>query len=212
MIGVGQIEHGEVVGELDEIIRLRNLLRLIGEQARAAALDQTATDTPVDMRAAPEAKVRRFLDLFDARTDTAMLDALAYVKAARAAEIPAALKVSQSRRDAHVWIFFATAVPAVSARRMSTGLLAGAIGLRGRTNLSGIARLSAKQVEGFSASLPRPQLGHGVRRLRLPTSSNSPHWPPSAWLPCPLATASPPTGSANPWTGLEPGCKPTTMW
>src|SRR5690606_31725805 len=50
--------------------------------------------------------------------DTAMLDALAYVKAARAAGIPAALEVSQSGRGAHVWIFFATAVPAVSARRI----------------------------------------------------------------------------------------------
>ncbi|HEX5995713.1 MAG TPA: hypothetical protein VFY84_11275 [Jiangellales bacterium] len=36
---------------------------------------------------------------------TAMLDALAYVKAARASAVPAALEISQSGRGAHVWIF-----------------------------------------------------------------------------------------------------------
>jgi hypothetical protein len=44
--------------------------------------------------------------------DTAMLDALAYLKAARANAIPAALEVSQSGRGAHVWIFFAHPVQA----------------------------------------------------------------------------------------------------
>ncbi|MCZ7421084.1 hypothetical protein O7605_16360 [Verrucosispora sp. WMMA2121] len=37
---------------------------------------------------------------------TAMLDALAYVKAARASAVPAAMEISQSGRGAHVWIFF----------------------------------------------------------------------------------------------------------
>jgi hypothetical protein len=46
---------------------------------------------------------------------TAMLDALAYVKAARAAAVPAALEISQSGRGAHVWIFFTDVVPAVGA-------------------------------------------------------------------------------------------------
>ncbi|MFQ6228276.1 TOTE conflict system archaeo-eukaryotic primase domain-containing protein [Nocardia sp. NPDC002869] len=290
---------GEVEALRAENARLRNLLRFTGDQACAAEPDQTAADTPVDMRAAPAAKVAFFLDLFGARTDTyavrwenrhdgrsgwvpairgkwrkgmapdqvsylpltadvvdrhlrgghhiglypladddtcwwvaadfdkdtAMLDASAYVKAARAAGIPAALEISQSGRGAHVWIFFATAVPAVAARRIATGLLAEAIGLRGRMSLSSydrlfpsqdthpgrgvgnliaaplagarrqhgttvfldpatlepfedqwaylssIARLSTKQVEGFASSLPQPQLGHDVRRLRLPTAS-----------------------------------------
>ena len=42
---------------------------------------------------------------------TAMLDALAYVKAARASAVPAALEISQSGRGAHVWIFFAGVFP-----------------------------------------------------------------------------------------------------
>lgn len=77
--------------------------------------------------------------------DTAMLDALAYVKAARAVGIPAALEVSQSGRGAHVWIFFATAVSAILARRIATGLLAEAIGLRGRMSLSSYDRLFPSQ-------------------------------------------------------------------
>ncbi len=77
--------------------------------------------------------------------DTAMLDALAYLKAARATDIPAALEVSQSGRGAHVWIFFAAATPAVSARRIATGLLAEAIGLRGRMSLSSYDRLFPSQ-------------------------------------------------------------------
>ncbi|MDG4816987.1 hypothetical protein O7628_15940 [Micromonospora sp. WMMD956] len=48
---------------------------------------------------------------------TAMLDALAYVKAARASAVPAAMEISQSGRGAHVWIFFTGAVPAATARR-----------------------------------------------------------------------------------------------
>lgn len=48
--------------------------------------------------------------------EAAMLDALAYMKAARSHEIPAALEVSQSGRGAHVWIFFAHAISASVAR------------------------------------------------------------------------------------------------
>ncbi|WP_067470514.1 DEAD/DEAH box helicase [Nocardia amamiensis] len=210
-------------GELDSLraenTRLRNLLRLTEEQARAAAPDQTAAETFVDMQSTPEAKVRFYLDLFRCRSDTyavrwenqrdgrsgwvpairghwrkgmsaaeasylpltedvvadhlrgkhhiglypltdddtcwwvaadfdkdtAMLDALAYVKAARATDIPAALEVSQSGRGAHVWIFFAHATPAASARRIATALLAEAIGLRGRMNLSSYDRLFPSQ-------------------------------------------------------------------
>ncbi|NQE86042.1 DEAD/DEAH box helicase [Nocardia terpenica] len=77
--------------------------------------------------------------------DTAMLDALAYVKAARAKDIPAALEVSQSGRGAHVWIFFAHAVSAATARRLATGLLAEAIALRGSMSLTSYDRLFPSQ-------------------------------------------------------------------
>lgn len=55
--------------------------------------------------------------------EAAMLDALAYMKAARSYQIPAALEVSQSGRGAHVWIFFAQATSASAARSIATSLL-----------------------------------------------------------------------------------------
>ncbi|WP_245908817.1 TOTE conflict system archaeo-eukaryotic primase domain-containing protein [Pseudosporangium ferrugineum] len=50
---------------------------------------------------------------------TAMLDALAYCKAARASGVPAALEISQSGRGAHAWIFFADPIPDLAARPYS---------------------------------------------------------------------------------------------
>ena len=58
---------------------------------------------------------------FDGRT--AMLDALAYIKAARSAGVPAGLEVSRSGTGAHVWIFFAAPIPAATARQIGSGLL-----------------------------------------------------------------------------------------
>lgn len=43
-----------------------------------------------------------------------MLDALAYLKAARAVGAPAAAEVSRSGVGAHVWIFFTDPVPATN--------------------------------------------------------------------------------------------------
>jgi hypothetical protein len=192
-------------GELETLradnVRLRRLLTLTEEQARATAPDQAtlsgAPQSPVSMASAPEDKIRFYLDLFRCRSDVyalrwenrrdgrsgwmpaiegywregmsradapylpltasvvgrhlvgeihigeypladddtcwwvaadfdkeaAMLDALAYMKAARAHKIPAALEVSQSGRGAHAWIFFAQATPAATARAIATSLL-----------------------------------------------------------------------------------------
>ena len=214
-------------GELDTLradnMRLRRLLKLSEEQARAADPDQPALTgaptAPVDMRSAPEAKLRFYASLFRCRTDvyalrwesrrdgrsgwmpaingywrkgmsradapyltltadviaqhlrgdlhvglyplgdddtcwwvaadfdkdSAMLDALAYLKAARAYGIPAALEVSQSGRGAHVWIFFAQATPASAARRIATSLLGEAIQLRGSMSLTSYDRLFPSQ-------------------------------------------------------------------
>ncbi|MDN5914817.1 MAG: DEAD/DEAH box helicase family protein, partial [Pseudonocardia sp.] len=76
---------------------------------------------------------------------SAMLDALSYLKAARAIGVPAALEVSRSGIGAHVWIFFAGPVPAATARALGTGLLGEAIALRGRMNLSSYDRLFPSQ-------------------------------------------------------------------
>lgn len=55
-------------GELETLradnARLRRLLDLAEQQARAADSDQTATGTSVDMRSSSEDKVRFYLDLF----------------------------------------------------------------------------------------------------------------------------------------------------
>jgi superfamily II DNA or RNA helicase len=76
---------------------------------------------------------------------SAMLDALAYLKAARAAGVPAGLEVSRSGVGAHVWVFFASPVPAELARRLGTGLLREAMGLRGQMDLSSYDRLFPSQ-------------------------------------------------------------------
>jgi hypothetical protein len=65
----------------------------------------------------------------------AMLYAPAYLKADRAAGIPAALEVSRSGTGAHAWLFFAAPVPATTAQQVGTGLLGEAIALPGRMNL-----------------------------------------------------------------------------
>ena len=75
----------------------------------------------------------------------AMLDALAYAKAARFRGIPAALEVSQSGRGAHVWIFFSTAIPASAARQLGTGLIHEAMALRGSMSLASYDRLFPAQ-------------------------------------------------------------------
>jgi superfamily II DNA or RNA helicase len=75
----------------------------------------------------------------------AMLDALAYIKAARALGVPAGLEVSRSGLGAHVWIFFTEPLPAEMARRLGSGLLREAIALRGRMSLSSYDRLFPSQ-------------------------------------------------------------------
>ena len=77
--------------------------------------------------------------------EAAMLDALAYMKAARSYQIPAALEVSQSGRGAHVWIFFAQATSASAARSIATSLLGEAFRLRGSMHLSSYDRLFPSQ-------------------------------------------------------------------
>ncbi|MBB5786048.1 TOTE conflict system archaeo-eukaryotic primase domain-containing protein [Jiangella mangrovi] len=75
----------------------------------------------------------------------AMLDALAYLKAARAVGAPAALEVSRSGIGAHVWVFFTDAVPAVTARQLGTALVREAIAIRGRMDLRCYDRLFPSQ-------------------------------------------------------------------
>jgi hypothetical protein len=75
----------------------------------------------------------------------AMLDALAYLKAARSLAVPAALEVSRSGIGAHAWVFFTGPVPAETARRLGTGLLREAMALRGQMDLASYDRLFPSQ-------------------------------------------------------------------
>lgn len=75
----------------------------------------------------------------------AMLDALAYLKAARAVGAPAALEVSRSGVGAHVWIFFTDPVAASTARQLGTALVREAIAIRGRMDLRSYDRLFPSQ-------------------------------------------------------------------
>jgi superfamily II DNA or RNA helicase len=75
----------------------------------------------------------------------AMLDALAYLKAARACSVPAGLEVSRSGVGAHVWVFFAAPVPAGTARGLGTALLREAMALRGHMDLTSYDRLFPSQ-------------------------------------------------------------------
>ncbi|MEJ7756451.1 MAG: hypothetical protein WKF83_09140 [Nocardioidaceae bacterium] len=75
----------------------------------------------------------------------AMLDALAYLKAARAVGAPAALEVSRSGIGAHVWIFFTDPVSAATARQLGTALVREAIAIRGRMDLHCYDRLFPSQ-------------------------------------------------------------------
>lgn len=76
---------------------------------------------------------------------TAMLDALAYVKAAAAVDLSSGLEISQPGRGAHVWIFFTDAVAAATARDLGTVLLNEAAVMRGSMDLRSYDRLFPSQ-------------------------------------------------------------------
>jgi hypothetical protein len=75
----------------------------------------------------------------------ALVDALMYVKAGRAFQVPVALEVSRSGVGAHAWVFFTAPVSAETARQLGTGLLREAMALRGKVNLASYDRLFPSQ-------------------------------------------------------------------
>jgi hypothetical protein len=74
-----------------------------------------------------------------------VLDARAYLDAARSAGIDAALERSRSGDGGHVWMFFAGPVPAASARRIGVGLLREAMTVRAELDLGSYDRLFPAQ-------------------------------------------------------------------
>ncbi len=112
----------------------------------------------------------------------AMLDALAYLKAARAVGAPVALEVSRSGAGAHAWLFFASPIAAALARQIGTGLLREAIALQGRMSLSSYDRLfpsqDVLQVGGLGNLIAAPPQGRCRRRgttVFLDLASLEPH-------------------------------------
>lgn len=73
------------------------------------------------------------------------MDALAYLDAARAAGVPAALEQSRSGDGAHVWSFFTGPVPASAARRIGVHLLRDAMSVRAELDLASYDRLFPAQ-------------------------------------------------------------------
>jgi hypothetical protein len=74
-----------------------------------------------------------------------VLDARAYLDAARSAGIDAALERSRSGKGAHVWMFFAGPVPAAAARRIGVGLVREAMTVRAELDLGSYDRLFPAQ-------------------------------------------------------------------
>jgi len=120
---------------------------------------------------------------------TAMLDALVYVKAARAYGMTAALEVSRSGAGAHVWVFFTSAVPAAQARQLGTGLLREAMTMAGRLNLASYDRLFPSQdllpAEGIGNLIAAPLQGRRRRTgttVFLDLATLEPHEDPWSYL------------------------------
>src|SRR5690242_7150989 len=72
-------------------------------------------------------------------------DALAYLEACRAKQVPAALERSRSGNGGHVWIFFSTAVPAREARQLGALLLTEAMERRREIGFASYDRLFPSQ-------------------------------------------------------------------
>ena len=91
------------------------------------------------------------------------LDALAYLDAATAAGIPAALERSRSGDGGHVWVFFTDRVPASSARRIGVYLVREAMTARGELDLVSYDRLFPAQdflpKQGFGNLIALPLQG-----------------------------------------------------
>ena len=91
------------------------------------------------------------------------LDALAYLDAARAVGIPAALERSRSGDGGHVWVFFNDRVPASSARRIGAHLVHEAMTARVELDLTSYDRLFPAQDflprQGFGNLIALPLQG-----------------------------------------------------
>ena len=159
----------------------------------------------------------------------AMLDALAYLKAARAAGAPAVLEVSRSGKAHTRGSSSLRPSPAATARQVGTGLLREAIALRGRMDLSSYDRLFPSQdvLHDQRSGQPDRRAAAGqvptTRRHRLPGPGHSGTAPRTSGTTCPVSRACPlaispdwrkgsaRSASARPWTGCVPAPQPGSL-
>ena len=116
----------------------------------------------------------------------AVLDALAYLKAARAAGAPAAIEVSRSGLGGPCVVVLHRAGPGGPARQVGAGLVREAIALRGRMELSSYDRLFPSQdvlpAQGVGNLIAAPLQGRCRRRgatVFLDLATMEPH--PDQW-------------------------------
>ncbi len=154
---------------------------------------------------------------------TALLDALAYLKAARAHAVTAALEVSRSGVGAHVWVFFTSAVPAAQARQLGTGLLREAMAMAGRMNLASYDRLFPSQdllpAGGIGNLIAAPLQGRRRRTgttVFLDLGTLEPHEDPWSYLsslpritPAELARLAARLGTVRTGSGVDNVVKPS---
>ena len=154
---------------------------------------------------------------------TAMLDALACLKAARAYGVTAALEMSRSGAGAHVWVFFTSAVPAAQARQLGTGLLREAMTMAGRLNLASYDRLFPSQdllpLGGIGNLIAAPLQGRRRRTgttVFLDLATLEPHEDPWSYLsslprvtPAELARVASRLGTLRTGTGVDNVVKPS---
>ena len=74
-----------------------------------------------------------------------ILDSMAFLNIARQFGVPAYLERSRSGRGGHVWIFFSSSVPAISARQLGMRLLKATMDVRADVDLSSYDRFFPNQ-------------------------------------------------------------------
>jgi hypothetical protein len=96
------------------------------------------------------------------------LDALAYLDACHANDVPAVLERSRSGNGAHVWVFFDGLIPASQARAMGAALLRQAMTTRAELDLSSYDRFFPSQdflpKAGFGNLIALPLQGECIER------------------------------------------------
>jgi hypothetical protein len=109
-----------------------------------------------------------FLLASDFDGPAALLDALAYLDAARNEGIPVALERSRSGDGSHVWMFFADRIAASVARRIGTHLIREAMAARAELDLVSYDRLFPAQDflprKGFGNLIALPLQGESRKR------------------------------------------------